>query len=147
MKFPSRAELGHFNFRAETELKFFQELQSNFQISTSIMMIITNCMKIYMNLYKTKGLLGTWKLWFSYINEKKIFKNLNFSWFQPIFDFELKRKRSWAKPSWKSISSSSGLSQLGSDSSLLNMFAWAFLKLYDLTKSCLQTPKYLNCSP
>ena len=28
----SQAELGNFNFRAETELKFFQELQTNFQI-------------------------------------------------------------------------------------------------------------------
>ena len=28
-------------------------------------------MIIYMNLCKTKGILGSWKQWFSYINEKK----------------------------------------------------------------------------
>ena len=39
--------------------------------------------------------------------------------FWPIFNFELKWKRSRAKPSWKSFSSSSDSSQLGSDSSLV----------------------------
>ena len=39
--------------------------------------------------------------------------------FRPIFDFELKGKRSWAEPSWKSFSSSYGSSKLGSDSSLV----------------------------
>ena len=41
--------------------------------------------------------------------------------FRPIFYFELKEKRSRAEPSWKSFSSSSGSSQLGSDSSLVGI--------------------------
>ena len=45
--------------------------------------------------------------------------NQNFSSLRPIFNFELSGKRSRAKPSWKSFSSSYGSSQLGSDSSLL----------------------------
>ena len=65
----------------------------------------------------TKGVLESWKLLFSYINENK---NKNFSSFRPIFDFELKRKRSRAELSWKSFSSSSGSSQLGSNSSLVS---------------------------
>ena len=73
-----------------------------------------------MNLCKTKW---CWKLWFSYINKKKKKKNqikiIISACFGPIFDFKLKRKRSRAKPSWKSFSSSSGSSQLGSDSSLI----------------------------
>ena len=67
-------------------------------------------------------------------SSKKLFKNPH-SWiwtsrcirlenqisarFRPIFDFELKWKRSRAELSWKSFSSSCGSSQLGSDSSLL----------------------------
>ena len=47
----SEPELGHFNFWAETELKFFWEVQSNFQISTSIM-IITNSNQLHDNLYE-----------------------------------------------------------------------------------------------
>ena len=58
MKVPSRAELEHFNFRAETELKFYLDIQSNFQILTSIM-IITNYNQWHDNLYKTKGVLGS----------------------------------------------------------------------------------------
>ena len=38
--------------------------------------------------------------------------------FRPILDFALRGKRSRAEPSWKSLSSSYGSSQLGSDSSL-----------------------------
>ena len=48
---PSQAELGHFNLRAETELNFFQELQSNFQISTSVM-IITNSNQLHDYLFE-----------------------------------------------------------------------------------------------
>ena len=67
-------------------------------------------MIIYMNLCKTKGVLGSRKLWFSYINGKKNQNKIKISArFRLIFDFEL---------SWKSFSSSSGSSQLGSDSSL-----------------------------
>ena len=42
LRFPelSRAELGYFNFRAETELKLFLEVLSNLQISTSFMIIL-----------------------------------------------------------------------------------------------------------
>ena len=80
-----------------------------------------NCMIIYMNWCKTKVILGSWKLWFSYINEN--LKKIKISaCFRPIFNFELKGKRSRAEPSWKSFSSSSGSSQLGSDSSLLLMY-------------------------
>ena len=86
------------------------------------LMIITNCVIIFMNLYKIKGVLGSWKLWFSNINEFFLLKNQNFGSFRPIIDFELKRKRSRAEPSWKSFSSSSGSSQLGSDSSLKSAF-------------------------
>ena len=75
------------------------------------------CMIIYMNLCNTKGILGSWKLWFSYINEKKV-KIKILARFRPIFDFELKEKRSRAQPNQKSFSLSSGSSQLGLDSSL-----------------------------
>ena len=51
----SRAELGHFNFRAETELKFFQALIKNYnqisKFSTSIM-IITNSNQLHDHLYE-----------------------------------------------------------------------------------------------
>ena len=70
-----------------------------------------------MNLCKTKGVLGSWKLWFSYIKISARFR--------PIFDFEL-GKRSRAEPSWKSFSSSSGSSQLGSDSWLVNKYVHIF---------------------
>ena len=51
-----------------------------------------------MNLCKTKGVLGSWKLWFSYINENfKIVKIL--ACFRQIFDFELRGKRSQAERS------------------------------------------------
>jgi hypothetical protein len=56
-------------------------------------------MIIYMNLYKIKGVLGSWKLWFSYINDVFLLQNQNFGSFWPIFDIELKRKRQRAKPS------------------------------------------------
>ena len=77
-------------------------------------------MIVYMNLCKTKGVLGSWKLWFSYINENKKKQIKISARFRPIFGFELNEKRSRAKPSWKSFSSSYGSSQLGSDSSLVN---------------------------
>ena len=52
---PSRAELGHFNFRAETELKFSLALIKNYikisKFSTSIM-IITNSNQMYDHLYE-----------------------------------------------------------------------------------------------
>ena len=56
-------------------------------------------MIIYMNLYKIKGVLGSWKLWFSNINEIFLLRNQNFGSFRPIIDFELNEKRSRAKPS------------------------------------------------
>jgi hypothetical protein len=55
-------------------------------------------MIIYMSLYKIKGVLGSWKLWFSNINELFLLRNQNFGSVQPIFDFELKRKRPRAEP-------------------------------------------------
>ena len=58
-------------------------------------------MIIFMNLCKKKGILGSWKLWFSYTNEI-LRRNKNFgsflARFQPIFNFELKGKRSRAEP-------------------------------------------------
>ena len=52
---PSQAELGHFNFQAETELKFFKALIKNYnqisKFSTSIM-IITNSNQLYDHLYE-----------------------------------------------------------------------------------------------
>ena len=48
---PSRAELGHFNFRAETELKFFKPYTQISKFSTSIM-IITNSNQLYDHLYE-----------------------------------------------------------------------------------------------
>ena len=51
MKISSRGELGHFNFRAETELNFFKEVQSNFQFSTSII-LVTNSNQFHDNLYE-----------------------------------------------------------------------------------------------
>ena len=73
-------------------------------------------MIIYMNLCKTKGVLGSWKLGFSYINENLKKKNrLVFGSFLPDFRFRAERKKVTSRPSQKSFSSS----QLGSDSSLL----------------------------
>ena len=73
--FPARAspsyegfqtELGHFNFRAETELKFFQALIKNYnqisQFSTSIM-IITNSNQLHDHLYE-------------FMEDKMCFRNL-----------------------------------------------------------------------
>ena len=74
-------------------------------------------MIIHTNLCKTKSFLGSWKVWFNYINKKKKKEKLAYFW--PIFAFELKGKGSRAEPSWKSFSSSSSSSQLGSNSSLI----------------------------
>ena len=76
-------------------------------------------MIIFINLHKTKGVLGSWKLWFSYINEN-LKKIKNFSSFLADFQFRAKGKKvtSRAETSWNSFSSSSGSSKLGSDSSL-----------------------------
>ena len=53
------------------------------------------------------------------IYEKKVWIKIKISArFRPIFDLELKGKRSRAEPSWKSFSSS----QLGSDPSLRNRY-------------------------
>ena len=69
-------------------------------------MIITNSNQLHDQLWiyvRQKDVLGSWKLSFSYI-DKKIFKksnqNQNLVCFRPIFDFELKGKRSRAEPSW-----------------------------------------------
>ena len=55
---PSQAELGHFNFRAETELNFFKNLIKNHnqisKFSTSIMII-------------TKIQAQNWKIWLYFI--------------------------------------------------------------------------------
>ena len=57
-------------------------------------------MIIHMNLCKTKGVLGSWKLRFSYINEKKM-KNENFGSFSADFRFRAEGKKvtSQAEPS------------------------------------------------
>ena len=52
---PSRAELGHFNFRAENELKIFSSLIKNYnqisQFYTNIM-IITNSNQLHKHIYE-----------------------------------------------------------------------------------------------
>ena len=53
-------------------------------------------MIIYMKVCNTKGVLVSWKQWFSYIIEKKIKIKIS-AHFQPIFDFELRGKRSRAE--------------------------------------------------
>ena len=74
-----------------------------------------------MNLCKTKGVLGSWKLWFSYINENKKKQTKSKSKFQLVFCRVsiLSWREKGHEPSWKSFRSSSGSSQLGSDSSLV----------------------------
>ena len=78
-------------------------------------------MIIYINSCKTKGVLGSWKLWFSYINGNKKNQNQNFGSFLADFWFRAEwiKVTSPAEPCWKSFSLSYGSSQLGSDSSLL----------------------------
>jgi hypothetical protein len=80
--------------------------------------ILINCMIIYMNLCKTKGVLGIWKLWFSYINESLKKFRLVFRQFWISSWRKKGHEPSQAKPKWKSFSSSSGSCQLGLDSSL-----------------------------
>ena len=53
------------------------------------------------------------------MRKKIVAKNGNFLIFELKIKFELKEKRPRAEPSWKSFSSSSGSSQLGSESSLI----------------------------
>ena len=78
-------------------------------------------MIIFMNLYKTKGVLGSWKLWFSYINEKKN-QNQNFSSFSADFGFRAEGEKAtsraelkilqlvlWLKPAWLGLITSYGL--------------------------------------
>ena len=76
-------------------------------------------MIIYVNLCKAKGVFGSLKLLFRWkLKKKKKKSNQILARFRPIFDFELKEKRSRAQPNQKSFSLSSGSSQLGLDSSL-----------------------------
>jgi len=51
------------------------------------------------------------------------------------FRAEGEKATSRAEPSWKSVSSSSGSSQLGSDSSLLNIFELVFPKGFSHQKT------------
>ena len=55
--------------------------------------------------------------------------NQNLGSFLPDFSFpaEWKKVTSWAKPSWKTFSSSYGSNQLGSDSSLLASFCRIYI--------------------
>ena len=110
-------------------------------------MILINFMLIYLNLYSKKGVfrvelyeLGTWfshfqnKLTIKIIKSRSSFENRNFGLFSVNFQFqaEVKKVTSWAKPSWKSFSSSYGSGQFGSDSSLLlrPLEAWTCSKLF-----------------
>ena len=64
------------------------------KFSTGIM-IITNskkCMIIYMKVCDTKGVLGSWKLWFSFLIEKKS-QNQNFGSFSEDFLFRAEGKK------------------------------------------------------
>ena len=85
-------------------------------------------MIIFMNLYKTKGFLGSWNLRFSYINEKKITIKIS-ARFWPIFDFELKEKRSRAELSRAKNPSARALARASSARThqLVSICAW-FLK-------------------
>ena len=67
-------------------------------------------MIIYMNLCKTKGVLGSWKLWFSYINKDKKTKNKIKIKISADFQFRAEEKKvtSRAEPSWKTFSLSCG---------------------------------------
>ena len=97
MKVPSRVEpsWGTSIFEPKPSWNFFKNYNQISKFSTSIMIITNYNLIIYMNLCKTKCILGSWKLWFSYINEK--LKEIKISaGFRPIFNFELKGKRSQA---------------------------------------------------
>ena len=85
LEFSGSSELELWSFRAESSrtgaLQFSSWNRAEIFLRTTIKFpkfyqyhIITNSMIIFMNLYKIKGVLGNWKLWFSYINEnfKKI---------------------------------------------------------------------------
>ena len=63
---PSRARALQFS-----SWNVFKNYNQISKFSTSIMIVtnLINCKIISMILYKTKGVLGSWKLWFSYINE------------------------------------------------------------------------------
>ena len=101
-------------------------------------MIITNSNQLHDQLWiyvRQKGVLGSWKLWFNYINSKNQTKIKILARFGPVFDFELKGKKSRAEPSWKSFSSSSGSSQLGSDSSLIYRPRIVKIELFFIMKS------------
>ena len=127
MKVPSWAEpsWGTSIFELKPSWIFFKNSNQISKFSTSIMIII-NCMIICMKIYNIKGALGSWKLWFRYFIEKKN-QNQNFGSFSANFWFRAEGKKvtSRAEPSWKSFSSSSGSSQLSSDSSLVGMYEQA----------------------
>ena len=78
MKIPSRAELRNFNFQVETELKIFKPyLRTTLKFPNFLpvsWLRITNSNQLHDQLWiyvRQKGVLGSWKLWFNYINEKK----------------------------------------------------------------------------
>ena len=102
MKVPSQAKLGHFNFRAETELtipticqkiaNFYSYLRTTIKLPDFrpvSCMIIINFRVILMNWCKTKVFIKTF-------NKKKEIEIL--ARFRPIFHFELNEKRH--EPSW-----------------------------------------------
>ena len=103
-------------------------------------------MIIYMNICNTKGFLGSRKVWFGYIHEKKKIKIKILAHFCPIFNFELNGKSSRAEPSWKSFSSSSGSSQFGSDSSLIFSTYFWFTNFYFSRIADLANTRFWNGS-
>ena len=118
----SQAKLGHFNFRAETELTICMSISSKF---FACIMITTNYNQFYHNISEFKYNGRCFQSWIFMIYLHDLIKNAfsienqNFGSFSLNFDFGAEWKRSWAEPSWKTFSLSYGLSKLGSVSSLM----------------------------
>jgi hypothetical protein len=120
---PSRAGALQFPSWNRAEI-FLISIKNYNQISpfSYSIMIITNSNQLHYHIYEFMGDKMCFRKFKSMIllhKFKKKKKKKKSARFRPIFDFDLKGKSSRAEPSWKSLSSSSGSSQLGSDSSLV----------------------------
>jgi hypothetical protein len=93
-------------------------------------------MIIFMNIYKTKGVLGSWKLWFSYIYEKKN-QNQNFGSFSADFRFRAEGKKVTSRAELKIL-------QLGTDSSLLG-YCLIIVLLFSLLLKKVSKKIYQKC--
>ena len=123
--FPAQAEpswanpsLGHFNFRAETELT----IPTIWQKITNFYSYLRTTIK-FPNL--RQGLFHYYNQFqdrFQSFSLKRFIKKMKSKFllaYPPFIYFELNERRSRAKPSQKTFSLSYGLSQLSSDSSLI----------------------------